>query len=199
MKLIDLKLIDVLKAKRTKPGNALSVTLSANDISVAEAFWIKSFQQSLLEDERFQTWEMQFGMYCDESGLWRCGGRLGNADLAGCETHPIPLHSEHHFTALVVNYCHKKVMHGGDNDTLTEFRSRFWIIRGRCLMRKLLHHCVVCRKMERNLIPMSLHLHYQTSELSNHHHLHSLAWTMLDTFISKALEVKCGYASLPVM
>lgn len=124
-----LKFIDVLKAKRTKPGDTPSVALSARDISVAEAFWIKSSQQSLLEDERFQTWKMQFRMYCDESGLWRCGGRLGNADLAGCETHPILLHSEHHFTALVVNYCHKKVMHGGVKDTLTELRSRFWIIR----------------------------------------------------------------------
>ena len=143
-----LKFIDVLKAKRTKPGDTPSVALSARDISVAEAFWIKSSQQSLLEDERFQTWKMQFGMYCDESGLWRCGGRLGNADLAGCETHPILLHSEHHFTALVVNYCYKKVMHGGVKDTLTELRSRFWIIRGRCFVRKLLHQCVVCRKID---------------------------------------------------
>ena len=143
-----LKSIDVLKTRITKPDDTPSMSLSAKDISVAEAFWIKSSQQLLLDDGRFQTWKMQFGMYCDESGLWRCGGGLGNADLAGCETHPILLHSDHHFTALVVNYCHIKVMHGGVKDTLTELRSRFWIIRGRCFVRKLLHQCVVCRKID---------------------------------------------------
>ena len=90
-----LKFIDVLKTRITKPDETPSMSLSAKDISVAEAFWIKSSQQPLLDDERFQTWKMQFGMYYDKTGLWRCGGRLENADLAGCETHPILLQESH--------------------------------------------------------------------------------------------------------
>ena len=118
-----LKFIDVLKTRITKPGDVPSMTLSATDISVAEAFWInKSSQQPYLW-MNFKLGRCSFGMYCDESGLWRRGGRLGNADLVGFETHPILLHSEHHFTALVMNYCHKKFMHGGVKDTLTELRS----------------------------------------------------------------------------
>ena len=142
-----LKFIDVLKAKTTKSEDTPSMNLSAKDISVAEAFWIKSSQRALLEDERFHAWKMQFGMYC-ESGIWRCGGRLENAGLSKGETHPILLHSSHHFTTLVVRHSHEKVFHGGVKETLTELRSRFWIIKGRYFVRKLLHKCVMCKKID---------------------------------------------------
>ena len=33
-------------------------------------------------------------------------------------------------------------------ETLTELRVRYWIMRGRCFVRRLLHRCVNCRKME---------------------------------------------------
>ena len=39
-------------------------------------------------------------------------------------------------------------MHGGVKSTLTELRSRFWIVQGRQFVRKLLYQCVVCRKLE---------------------------------------------------
>ena len=33
-------------------------------------------------------------------------------------------------------------------ETLTELRSRYWIIRGRQFVRKLIHDCRVCRRHE---------------------------------------------------
>ena len=39
-------------------------------------------------------------------------------------------------------------MHNGVKATLTELRARFWIVRGRQFVRKLLHQCVTCRKLE---------------------------------------------------
>ena len=49
---------------------------------------------------------------------------------------------------LIIVEAHKKVLRGGVRETLTETRSRFWIVRGRSLVRAILHRCVTCRKHE---------------------------------------------------
>ncbi|KAL5497136.1 hypothetical protein EMCRGX_G013555 [Ephydatia muelleri] len=54
----------------------------------------------------------------------------------------------HHFTTLVILHSHEKVLHGGVKETLTELRSRFWVVKGRSIVRKLLHKCVVCKKVD---------------------------------------------------
>ena len=137
-----LKFIAVLKVR-----GSVSAGLSSKDISDAEEFWIKSSQAVLLKDAKFQVWKTQFGLYCDNE-IWRCGGRLRNADLDVCAKHPILLPSSHHFTMLVIRQSHEKVLHGGVKETLTELRSRFWIVKGRSVVKKLLHKCVVCKKID---------------------------------------------------
>ena len=39
-------------------------------------------------------------------------------------------------------------MHSGVGETLKELRSSYWIVRGRQFIRKIIHGCVVCRRME---------------------------------------------------
>ncbi|KAL5518067.1 hypothetical protein EMCRGX_G003740 [Ephydatia muelleri] len=87
-------------------------------------------------------------MFTDESGLWRCGGRLTNADMPQPSKHPILLETTHPFTTLIVKECHEKVMHNGVRETLSELRSRYWIVRGRSFIRRILHECLVCKKMQ---------------------------------------------------
>ena len=49
---------------------------------------------------------------------------------------------------LKVNGCHEIVMHGGVKATLTELRSRYWLVRGRQLVKNILHQCVVCCRFQ---------------------------------------------------
>ena len=53
-----------------------------------------------------------------------------------------------HIRALIVKSCHEKVLHGGMKDTLTKLRSRFWIVQGSKVVKKLLFHCVICRRFD---------------------------------------------------
>lgn len=39
-------------------------------------------------------------------------------------------------------------MHNGVAETLAELRSAYWLLRGRQHIRKLIHQCVVCRRLE---------------------------------------------------
>ena len=75
-------------------------------------------------------------------------GRLSQTQLPSSTKYPILLDKSHPITSLFVRESHKRVMHGGVKSTLTELRSRFWIVQGRQFMRKLLYQCVVYRKLE---------------------------------------------------
>ena len=122
--------------------------LSAQDLSEAEIMWIKENQSTLVLNENFPTWKVQFGLFKDKSGLWRCGGRLQNADLPFSAKHPVLLDRKHHLTQLIINEAHQGVQHNGVKETLTEVRSKYWIVGGRSLVRSHIHQCVICRQFE---------------------------------------------------
>ena len=97
-----------------------SITLSANEISSAETLWIKEVQKKLTASKNFETWKRQFELFTDAEGLWRCGGRLSNAEIPYSTKHPILLLKDHYFTTLVILRAHKRVLHNGVRETLTE-------------------------------------------------------------------------------
>ena len=142
------KVIEVLKAKIGKKAKDIELNITATDMAKSELYWIKMVQHSLERNVRFIGWKQQFNMFMDETGVWRCGGRLTNADMPQLSKHPILLEITHPFTTLIVKDCHEKVMHNGVRETLSELRSRYWIVRGRSFIRRVLHECFVCKKMQ---------------------------------------------------
>ena len=122
--------------------------LTSQDIAVAETLWIKEIQKSLSTNPKFEMWKRQFGVFTDEHGIMRCMGHLSQAQLPASAKYLILLDKSHYITSLFVRDSHKRVMHGGVKLTLTELRSRFWIVQGRQFVRKLLYECVVCQRLE---------------------------------------------------
>ena len=54
-----------------------------------------------------------------------------------------------HFTKLIIRSAHERVKHGGAKDTLTEARSRFWILQGRSAVAKVITRCAApCNRLE---------------------------------------------------
>jgi len=49
----------------------------------------------------------KFGVYLDDEGLWRCRGRLENADLPIAVRHPVLLPKHHFLSALVIREVHE--------------------------------------------------------------------------------------------
>ena len=62
--------------------------------------------------------------------------------------YPILLPRDHYLTKLIVLGAHEKVYHNKVKDTLNELRSKFWIVRGRQLVKKVIHRCFLCKKLE---------------------------------------------------
>ena len=47
----------------------------------------------------------------------------------------------------MIRQSHENVKHNGVRETLTEVRSKFWIIKGRQAVKDVLFKCVICKKM----------------------------------------------------
>ena len=61
-----------------------------------------------------------------------CGRRRQSTDIA---------------RTLIIWYCHTKVSHRGVRQTLCEFRSTYWITKGRSFTKKILGPCTVCKRL----------------------------------------------------
>ena len=49
---------------------------------------------------------------------------------------------------MIVQDAYERVIHNGIKETLTELRSKYWIIKGRQFVRRVIHKCIICRKLE---------------------------------------------------
>ena len=68
------KFIQILRARIKNPDGLINCELTADDQTKSLTYWIKISQQSLFEDENFNSWRLQFGLILDDEGIMRCGG-----------------------------------------------------------------------------------------------------------------------------
>ena len=137
----------ILRAKIQQQELKMPAALEALEVQAVETLWIKEAQSCFRTDDTFKMWEHQFVLFLDE-GVWRCKGRLGNADVSYASRYPALLTKEHPLAILIVKDAHSRVMHNAVKETLTEIRSKYWIIKGRQFVRKIIHQCFICRRLE---------------------------------------------------
>ncbi|KAL1442301.1 hypothetical protein MTO96_046474 [Rhipicephalus appendiculatus] len=83
-------------------------------------------------------------VFCDDEGVLKVGGRLNAADISYTILHAIVLLSRHPITKVVISAAHHRLLHGGALETLTEMREKYWIVRGRQMVKKALRKSVTC-------------------------------------------------------
>ena len=114
----------------TTPPTTSDTLFVPSDLDRARLYWIRDSQSQLQRDGKFSLWRRQLGLFTDESGVWRCGGRMSNSCLSPAARTLILLDKKHHLTTLIVADAHRRVMHDGVKEMLTELRSTYWLIRG---------------------------------------------------------------------
>ena len=130
--------------RRTSP-----TAFNDNERRYAEMLLIRKAQASLKSHKNFAMWVRQFSLFADVSGIVRCRGRIDNAlNLPYSTKYPVILPGDHYLTTLYILQAHTRVLHNRVKETLTELRPRFWVIRGKSVVRRLLHNCFVCRRYE---------------------------------------------------
>lgn len=84
----------------------------------------------------------QLRLFIDKGAPICCGGRIHNAPVSEIS---LPVTSQ---TPIYQNHCLCNPLHAGVNSTMTAIRQSYWIPSARQWIRKLLRHCVTCRKTE---------------------------------------------------
>ena len=107
----------------------------------ADKLWIAEFQLNSVTDKNFQQWRMQLDLFQDESGLWRCTGRIQNAAVPYSTKHPILLHKSHQLTVLIVREGSQSSSPQWCQETLAELRSKCWIMKGCNFVKSVIHQC----------------------------------------------------------
>ena len=138
----------VRRFKNSSSTHNHSTALTSEELADAERLWIIHAQLQLNRAKCFSTWQRQLDPYIDGKSLWRCGGRLANADIPYSTKHPVLLPEDHSLTSMIVWEEHDHVRHIGVKETLTEIKTKFWIVKGQSLVRSVTYHCVVCRRFE---------------------------------------------------
>ena len=160
-----VKFVNKLKSTVRTKSNSGSGTkiLTALELTNAEELWIMAVQASSFDEEiKFlrdhrqnktvlPTYVSQFGLFL-ENGIVKCKGRMNNAELLGRARNPILLPAKHDFVPLVIKKVHASVKHCGLRDTLTTIRERFWILRGREAVKRVIKNCVICLRNKGNAL-----------------------------------------------
>ena len=71
-------------------------------------------------------------------------GRLEHTDVDYDAKFPILLNDDH-LSHLLILRSHVEAKHGGVEITLSRLRSRYWVVRGRQVVKRVLYRCVICR------------------------------------------------------
>ncbi|KAK3751264.1 hypothetical protein QZH41_001452, partial [Actinostola sp. cb2023] len=100
--------------------------------------WVKSTQNEMQGQENFKQLSKILQIVKDKEGILRCYGRMENAELDIDTREPIILSKNHKLTELIVQDCHVRVKHCGVRSTLAELRSKYWVPKGRQLIKRIL-------------------------------------------------------------
>ena len=124
------------------------------EIRTVTLFWIYVIQHrqfrevfTAIRKNEINCLQRQLGLQVDEFGLLRCCGRFQNADISEQAKYPKLLPRQEHFTRLVIQYVHERLIHAGVSHTLAAIRQEYWIVKGRMEV-KTVSHCLVCRRHE---------------------------------------------------
>lgn len=90
--------------------------------------------------------QSKLDFFLDSNLLLRCKGRLENAAFPWDTIHPIILPRESFITRCYIRQLHIENLHIGCSHLLAKLRERFWVIKGRALVKSVIHQCVGCKR-----------------------------------------------------
>jgi hypothetical protein len=131
-----LRFIYNLKQRRQDLDTIIG-SITSEEFSNAEIKWIKDIQYPMSKQANCQKIKDSLSLFEDKQNIIRCHGRIQESPLPYDTKFPIFLPSDHYFTRLVVLRSHEQVIHNRVRETLTQVRSKYWITRGRQVVKKI--------------------------------------------------------------
>ncbi|XP_022102055.1 uncharacterized protein LOC110985381 [Acanthaster planci] len=159
----------LLRRIRKQPAIQDMKTLTTNDLARAEAAIVRyiqaqSFQeefsslkkgedkaQKLRSEKKKKGQLYKLDPILTDDSIIRVGGRLRNAP-GDTSNHPPILPKDNHVVSLIMKHYHLESGHSGREYVLSLIRQKFWVIKARSILRKVLSSCFECRR--RSVVPV---------------------------------------------
>ncbi|XP_065058573.1 uncharacterized protein LOC135686298 [Rhopilema esculentum] len=126
-----------MKNCRASKGDRLQLKyVTTDEVKEAEERWVKVVKSEIEESANYKQLVQQ----------------LQFSGLSFEVQNPALLPRGHHYTNLVVKEAHELVLHGLVSMTLAEVRQRYWIPKGRQVVKKVLKECKQCAKRSSKLL-----------------------------------------------
>ena len=120
---------------------------TVHELVESERIWIKEVQAKLRTAEKYAQFSVSLRLK-EEEGILRCQGRLKNSDLEFDNQYPIILPKDHRLTEQAcVQHC-AEVHHSGVRATLCRLQTKYWVVRGRQMVKRIVGKCVTCKRLE---------------------------------------------------
>ena len=143
------------KGQSTIPqhGNEL-IPLSVEEMDIAEKEIPKNVQRESFPEEVMNPSLIKKSSTIVKldpkmvDGFLRVGGRLRHTPIEVDAKYPIILLKRHHVTELFIREYHERCGHSGLEYVLSLLRQRFWIIKARSAIRRVLDSCFSCKRQQ---------------------------------------------------
>ena len=130
---------------------------SPGELTTAELYWIQSVQGKAFYNEIQYLKRLsqqrpirvdQFNLFLDKDLVLKCRGRIGNANVSETTKNPALLPPQHPFVNLLIHHFHVQVKHSGTSNTLSTLRERYWLLKGRQMVKQVVNSCTICSRFE---------------------------------------------------
>ena len=89
-------------------------------------------------------------LFLSTDGLIRCQTRLAEAQFLSFDAkNPILLPAGEYITDLIIMHFHERVNHGSERCTVSILREKFWVVKARQQVRRVIRQCTFCKRYNR--------------------------------------------------
>ena len=146
------KLKNTLELKEVKQAQTLLHRLEQQHYFPQEyAYLLKKLKTSPVP-----TMITQLDLFIDEDKIIKLRTRLHYSSLPSSAKNPVLLSSKGHLVKLLVNNSHRLTLHSGVEQTLANLRLKYWLIKGRRVVKAILRSCVTCKKVVGKSFPLPI-------------------------------------------
>ena len=134
--------------RQNQLGEDTQLVLGANELQLAETSWIFSIQYEHFYEAICYLKQLtpkkpilvdQFRLFFDKQQIVRCKGCINNSSLPMETRNPIILPKHSRFVQLLIKHIHLKNFHSSVRDTLIYLREKYWVIKGRQVVRSVIN------------------------------------------------------------
>ncbi|UYV65520.1 hypothetical protein LAZ67_3004584, partial [Cordylochernes scorpioides] len=136
-----LRFLGKLKKQSTETG-----PLKVSELDLAEKKLIRMIQEKVSIEKSNAT--KSFKILKNTDGLWCVESKLLHGQVPGEFKTPIILPGDHPFVEQLIWEVHLKNGHVGVQFILSKLREKFWIIRGRKTIKKIISKCIACKRLK---------------------------------------------------